>query len=272
MDALFHRHGDDLVPTDFARGPWSPDALHGGPVAAALARAAEGCEADPVMHVARLTVEILRPVPVAPLHVSARLSRPGHKVQVVEVVLSHGDTELAWGRAVRIRRHGADDPKAEGLLSPPAGPAPGEPGAPPGPEEGKGSPPLVEGYRAFHNAGAELRFVAGEFNRQGPATVWVRLQVPVVDDEEPTPLQRAAAAADFGNGISSVLDYERYVFINPDLTVSLARAPRGEWVCLEAATQLGEYGVGTAESRLWDEHGPVGRAVQSLVVERRRHG
>jgi hypothetical protein len=97
----------------------------------------------------------------------------------------------------------------------------------------------------------------------------VRLAVPVVPGEEPTALQRVAAAADFGNGVSSELDFARYLFINPDLTVYLHRPAIGEWVCLDASTRIGVPGVGVSESGLWDLHGPIGRSLQSLLVDRR---
>jgi acyl-coenzyme A thioesterase PaaI-like protein len=264
-DALFRPDGTHLVPTEFARGPWTPDALHGGPVAALVARAVESVPTDEPMHVARLTVELLRPVPLAPLSVSTSVPRPGRKVQLVEARISDGERDVAWGRALRIRLQRADFDVTEST-----GPVPGaDPGAPPGAEGGYTSPAPIGAYRAFHNAGAELQYVAGVFSGRGPATVWVRLAVPVVPGEEPTPLQRAVAAADFGNGVSSELDFDHFVFVNPDLTVYLHRPARGEWICLDAATQIGIPGVGVAQSALWDVHGPIGRSVQSLLVERR---
>jgi hypothetical protein len=270
-DALFHPDGDRLVPTDFSRGPWSPDALHGGPVAALVAGAVERCPSDEPMHVARLTVELLRPVPVVPLSVTATLVRPGRKVQLVDVRVSSADHDLAWGRALRIRRLPEDSPAAAGLADVTAtGPVPGrDPGAPPGPDDGHRSPAPVGGYTAFHSHGTDLRFVAGEFGARGPATVWIRLTVPVVPGREPTPLERVAAASDMGNGASSLFDFQSHVFINPDLSVFLDRPAVGEWICLDAATTLGTPGVGLAQSALWDVHGPVGRSIQSLLVERR---
>ena len=122
---------------------------------------------------------------------------------------------------------------------------------------------------AFHSHAVEHRFVAGGFERPGPATDWIRLRVPVVAGEAPSPLARVAAAADFGNGVSWVLSrLAGYRFINPDLTVYLSRMPVGEWVCLEAVTAVEPHGIGMAESRLWDERGPIGRSVQSLLLER----
>ena len=92
--------------------------------------------------------------------------------------------------------------------------------------------------------------------------------MPLVAGEPTSPLCRVAAAADFGNGISWVLSRnDGYRFINPDLTIYLHRHPVGEWVALEAATTPTAR-LGLAESRLYDERGPIGRSVQSLLVER----
>jgi len=268
-DALFEPDGEHVVPTEYARGPWTPDALHGGPVAALLARAVESIPTDEPMHVARLTVELLRPVPLAPLSASAGLARPGRKVQLLEARIESGGRDVAWARALRIRLQPPDEDGTAPVFRG-NGPVPGiDPGSPPGPDAGYDSPPSIGDYRAFHNAGAELLYVAGHFARRGPATVWVRLAVPVVPGEEPTPLQRVAAAADFGNGVSSELDFAHHLFINPDLSVHLHRPAVGEWVCLDASTTIGIPGVGLAESRLWDVHGPIGRSVQSLLVEPR---
>jgi hypothetical protein len=113
----------------------------------------------------------------------------------------------------------------------------------------------------------EIVTVAGAISRPGPATVWFRLRVPLIDGEEPSPLQRVAAAADFGNGVSSVVDWEAgWLFINPDLTVYLHRPPAGEWVCLQARTTVEAAGLGLAESTVFDRAGPVARGLQSLFI------
>jgi hypothetical protein len=122
---------------------------------------------------------------------------------------------------------------------------------------------------AFHYDGAEHRFVVGSWAELGPVTVWVRLRVPVVHGEEPTPWQRAASAADFGNGVSFVLPYDDYTFVNPDLTINLVRQPTGEWVCLQSSSTVAGEGVGLARSDLFDERGLIGTASQSLVIDRR---
>ena len=121
----------------------------------------------------------------------------------------------------------------------------------------------------FGTDAMEIRFVAGAFNHPGPAAAWFRLKVPLVDGEDPSGLQRLAAAGDFGNGIAASLPWEEWIFINPDLTLYVDRVPDGQWIGLDSRTIIAEGGVGLAESVLYDERGRVGRAVQSLLVARR---
>ena len=260
-DAIFTPQGDLFLPSPLARGPWSPDAQHGGAPAALLARTVERFEDGARMFVARLTIELLRPVPIAPLAVRTRFVRPGKKVQLLEASLLAADTEVARCTALRIRREAVPVPSDLPTVA-----------TPPGPDTGSDSLPPWSAqvtYAAFHNAGVEHRFVAGSFLLPGPSTDWIRLRVPLVAGEDTSPLCRVAAAADFGNGVSWVLSrVEGWQFINPDLTIHLLRHPAGEWVCLEAVTLPGPDGIGLAESRLWDERGVIGRSQQSLLLER----
>jgi hypothetical protein len=263
MTALFEAAGEGLwLPTDWARGPWTPDALHGGPTAALLTRAVEALPSDGRMQVARITIELLRPVPVAPLRVEAAVLRPGRKIQLAGASAWAGEVEVARAMSMRIRAAAVDVPEAAAQSDEADGPPPPPAGLPRPKYEGE--------YTAFHSHGVEMRFVTGFTYEPGPATVWIRLCRPVVPDEEPSPAQRVAAVADFGNGVSSIVPFDRYLFINPDLTIHLLRPPVGEWICLDARTRLSPAdGMGMAESALYDERGRVGRSVQSLLLDRR---
>jgi hypothetical protein len=258
--ALYVPDGSRYLPSRLTTGPWDPDAQHGGPPAALLTRAVEGVPAPAPVHVARLTFELLRPVPLTPLAVTTALVRPGRRVQLVQASLHAGDVEVMRVTALRIRRRS---------IALPEGTAPA--GAPALPEEGTSAPfpDEPDDLVAYHTAGVELRFVEGGFDRPGRATAWCRLRVPVVAGEAPSPAMRAAAAADFGNGLSWVLPRPRWLFVNPDLSVHLARPPDGEWLCLRSATVIGPEGAAVADSTLYDHLGPVGTAVQSLFVEPR---
>jgi hypothetical protein len=260
-DALFLPDGDRFIPTELTRGPWTPEAQHGGPPAALLAHTIDRMPGGEGMMVARLTVELVRPVPVTPLVVAARLTRPGRKVQLLEATLTAGDVEVARASALRIRVAELPLPALHDAANAPPPPEAGTPSLPPWSE--------AISYRSFHRDGVEHRFVAGSFEQPGPATDWIRLRVPLVAGEPTPPLARVAAAADFGNGISWTLSRtEGYRFVNPDLTIYLHRQPVDDWVCLEGVTWVQPHGVGLAESRLWDRRGPLGRSLQSLLLER----
>jgi hypothetical protein len=254
-DALYELDGDDLVPHAITAGPWADDAQHGGAVAAILARAVERVPSPVPSQVVRLTVELLRPVPIRPLRAEAATIRPGKKVQLVEVRLVAEDVPVALARALRIRSQHVEVP-----AQPPDPPSP----APPDSSTVHRSSIRVPFAEAF-----DLRFAKGSWDAPGPVTIWTRLRSAVVAGEEPTPLQRTSAAADFGNGVSRLLDFATHVFINPDLTVSLSRAPVGDWIGFDVVSRLSSDGYGQAESLIFDPSGPVGRAVQSLIVELR---
>lgn len=256
---MFERVDDRFLPTELSLGPWSRDALHGGPPAALLARAIERFEGGETMLVARITLELLRPVPRAPLSLRVRSLRPGRKVQLVEATLATDEHEVARATGLRIRQKDVHIPKDVPVERAPVI----EP-----PESGEEAHRLGEFLDGFHTHAVEHRFVRGQMSIPGPATDWIRLKVPLLDDEHPSPLVRVCAAADFGNGASGVLP-RSHTYINPDLTIYLHRYPRGEWVCIDAATRVEPDGVGLAESRLFDRDGPIGRALQSLIIEER---
>jgi hypothetical protein len=259
-DALFRPSGGDFVPSELSRGPWSAEALHGGPVAALLCGLAEALPRPGPMHPARLTVELLRPVPLAPLRGEARLLRPGRKVQLAQSALFAGEHELARATLLWIRAAELPLPESHGG---------GRSRPPPGPASVAPTPAVwTTGAPAYHSHAVEHRVVRGSWGEPGACTDWIRLRVPVVEGEAPSPLQRVAAAADFGNGISAALPFGRWRFINPDLTIHLQRLPGGEWVCLDAVTWLEDEGSGLAESELFDERGRLGRSLQSLLLER----
>jgi hypothetical protein len=260
-EALFVADAGVFVPTELARGPWSPDALHGGPVAALLAHLAAGAETPGPMHPARLTIELLRPVPLAPLRPAVRLLRPGRKVQLVESALFADEREVARCMLLRLRRE---------AVALPAGARSGALAPPPGPETvAAARAPWRGAQRAYHSHATEHRLVRGEWGVPGPCADWIRLRVPLLPGTPPAPLERVAAAADFGNGVGAALPFEGFTFLNADLTIHLHRLPAGEWVCLDAVTWPDEGGVAVAESALYDERGRLGRALQSVLVEAR---
>jgi len=253
--AVFAGQDGRFVASELARGPWDPNAQHGGAPAALLMRAFERLEGASGLAIARVTYEFLRPVPLGELSVEAGVVRPGRRVQLLEgSICGPGGVEVVRARGLRIAAADAGGVTTSSVA------------APPGPEHGHPNPLVPpHGLPMFAPDAIEVRFVAGTFGG-GPSTAWFRMRCPVVAGEEPSPLQRLAAASDFGNGISAALSWDEYVFINPDLTLYVERQPVGEWIGLDARTVLAEGGIGTAESVLFDERGRVGQATQALLV------
>ena len=265
-ESFYEPDGELYVATELTRGPWDPGAQHAGPPAALIGREVErlsggrlGGEEGPPAQVGRITYEVVRSVPIAPLHVEARVVRPGKRVELFEATLSDEAGEplmRAQGWRLRTDEVAVDARAATTAPIPP--PDAGEPGE-----------FFHTGYDVGYHSAMEYRFVAGAFMELGPATVWMRMGVPLLPDEQPSPLQRVLAAADSGNGVSAALDWSGYLFINVDLSVHLHRMPAGEWVCLDAETFPEPSGVGMADTRLLDEDGQIGRAVQTLLVAER---
>lgn len=256
--SFFVADGDAFQATELTRGPWSAEHQHAGPPSALLALALERA-LPPDFAVARLTVEILRPVPIARLRATTQPLRAGKKVQWLDADLLGPDGGLlARARAVAIRTTPLALPvRGDPILDPVASP-----------EQSRPFPFDFFAWPVGYHTGMEARLARGTVGR-GPVAMWMRMRYPLVDGHEPSPLQRVMIAADSGNGVSQVLDPRRHSFVNPDLTVYLHRPPVGEWVCLDARTIAQERGIGLADTRLLDEEGPIGRSDQSLVIDAR---
>jgi len=262
-DTLFTTDASSFVPTAHARGPWDPQALHGGAPAALITDAFEAHDPDPGMGIARLTFELLRPVPMSPLDISIEVVRAGRRVQELGAEMRSEGRLICRAGALRVASVPGDLP---------AGAAAEIGERMPGPEDAgelgfaleapAGADPA---YASFGATGMQMRWI-DDPRTLGPCRCWMRPRRELVPGRELSPLARAAAVADFGNGVSATLPFERFLFINADLTLHLARLPRGEWIGLDARTILHEGGMGVAESVLHDRDGPIGRAFQTLVV------
>jgi acyl-coenzyme A thioesterase PaaI-like protein len=254
---------DRFVPTEQARGPWDARALHGGAPAALMTSAFERLEPGAELTIGRLGFEFLRPIPLAPLTLLTRVVRPGRRVQELAGELLAGDELIVRASALRVQ-----------AVPPTAADA-----APASAELDASLPPPSSGepVRFALNDSDEPSFAASAMEMRwlddpqalGPGRVWMRLRHPLLPDEPLTPLARLAATADFCNGVSAALPFERFLFINADLTIHLRRPPQGEWIGLAARTLLHDGGSALAEGVLHDERGPLGRAFQTLVVQER---
>lgn len=257
---IFERDGDVFVATTLARGPWDPDACHGGAPAALLAATIDAMPSLVPMQAVRLTFELLRPVPVgAPLRLVTEVIREGKRVQNLQATLTDDrDGQAAIRvRALRMRTTTLDLPDDRPV--PDASPNPG-------PEvlERFGGLPSWE-TEGFWQA-VDVRFVTGYLGVPGRGIAWFRVLAPIADGIELTPLARAAAVGDFGNGIGAPLPMGPFAYVNPDLTIDLHRLPEGDWVAADARSVAETNGIGLARTTLSDRRGAIGAAMQSLFI------
>lgn len=253
---LFELGDGCVIPTDHCRGPWDPAFLHGGPVCGLAAWAAERVVGpDAGMMCARLTVEILAPVPLAPLRVSSEVVKPGHRVRSVDVTIVHDDRTVA-----RASSQWA-------IAGPDAAPRPGATTPPPlpdvvaEPDDGDFEYPRP----GFNCDAVELRIVSGSTEESGPGIMWHRLLSPLVAGEPTSPFAAVATLSDLAAATAWQYSPNGTSFINSDVTMQLTRLPIDGWLCLDAANEAAGHGIGLNHAVMYDRVGPVGRILQTLV-------
>jgi len=263
-EALFVRKGQSFEPTGLTRSYWSASAQHGGPPVGLLARAVEQVPTSTPMQVVRLTVDLYRTVPIdAPVHTETQVVRDGRRIQVTDALLLADGRAVARASALKIRVSEIALPR------PPA-----QQVAPPGPYEAEAiSWERFSGAASnldfFHTDAIEVRTVDGSLFKPGEGLSWVRLTVPVVEGEPTTPFVATATLSDVGNGNAMALDGRSWLYVNPDLSLTLHRLPAGEWLGMRSIAHQHPSGIGVADSQLFDTTGPVGRVAQSQIVEPR---
>jgi Thioesterase-like superfamily len=257
MEPIFRVDGNKVVTSPDAAGPWHPQMQHGSAPAALVVWAAEHLPTPVPMDIARVTIDLMRPVPVAPLTIESEILREGRKIQLSAVRLSADGTVVVAASVLRI--------KTQAQALPPE--IADVPLQFPGPDQSMVEPADHAGS-PFTKC-ISMRAARGRFGMVGPGAIWFRVDRPLIAGSPVSQAMRAVVAADFSNGTSSALDFREWTFINADLTVNLARQPVGEWILLDGESWIGPDGAGLAMSRLADERGYFGRAVQSLVIEKR---
>lgn len=242
-------------PTSHTRGPWDEFACHAGPPTALLARAVE--QLFPQQRLTRLTVNLQRPVPFNGFSVDAKIIRQGRTVSLSEASLID-----ALGKTVIT---------AAGMHLTPA-----EPTDMPNQHIDMGSPdsaragvfPIettLHGKPAFNGSGVSVRYPDGQNNTPGPTTAWMKT-VPLLPYETASAFQRICPLADCGNAFGRNANPEEVTFMNTDLTIVLHRDPVGEWLGTQSRGYWEPNGIGLADAMLFDSQGPVGRALQSLIL------
>jgi hypothetical protein len=243
MDAIYRVEGDRVLTSPNAAGPWDINMQHGSAPAALAVWAAEAIPAREPMQIARVTIDLMRPVPVAPLTLQTEILREGRKIQLCAIRLVAGNVVVVGATILKIRTSTLTLPPeiADPIVELP------------GPDQSREEQPDFSGS-AFV-AGVSMRAARGRFGVPGPGAIWYRVDRPLVEASPVSQAMRAVVAADFCNGTAAALDFRQWTFINADLTVSFARQPVGSWILLDGESWIGPDGAGLATARLADQRG-----------------
>ena len=297
VDPLFVTEGDALMPTPIAASAWGPDVLHGGPVAALVARAAEralpdnrGAEralpdnaaTEGELQPSRITVDLFRAVPRVPLTTDVELVREGRRVVVARVSVLANGLEVTRGQVLFLRR--TEGPSTQTIPAPAGmdgleterGLNRGAPLAH-APDSDAGTEERDDGFKSASFTGGYHHLVESRWPEppgMAPGSiVWVHVQFPIVEGEQPTPFQRVAAVSDFGNALANhAADWDdpgqrmRASYINTDISVHLLRPPAGEWLCLVADRSTHINGVGLVEVSQYDRLGHYARGTLARLA------
>jgi hypothetical protein len=261
-DALYEPEGDAFIGTDATTGAWGDGGQGGGAVLALLGHVLEDVPMLTPMSLSRLTVDIIKPVPVGvPLHVETDILREGKRIQLVELTVHTPDSVTTRARALRIR-----DMDLTGMEGIPASTSEVNPSEALPPPERLYGVDHIEGVANFLRFGIELRRSVEPID--GVHGIWCRLRLPVVAGEEVRNTSRAVLPLDVVNMIGVRLDPAVVTSINPDVSGHISRAPIGDWVALSGHTHY-DHGVGHGVSMavMSDEAGVFGTTSTSQILQ-----
>ncbi|MFO7700501.1 MAG: thioesterase family protein [Acidimicrobiia bacterium] len=254
--AYYERLGEWLHPTGLVAGPWHPELSHAGPPAALIMDAISA--SDPSMGISRVTFEIPKGIPLVPCRVAVHEKRSGRKIRLLTAdLIDEAGESLMSANAWMIRVTGVDDiPVSEPIV----GNLP----------DVDACLPLDVGFlgEVGYFGGVEMRTARGHPFEGGAAAIWIRRIVPLIGGEESDPYAECAMFGDLGNGVSFMEPPEKLIAVNTDLTLYLSRRPRSEWMAIDARTVSHGLGLGMTDSLVYDAHGFVGKANQSIFFDR----
>ena len=126
MHAAYSETGDGVfLASELTRGPWSPEHQHAGPPSALICRAIErAASGNGLTHVARLTVNLLRPTPIGECRVEVTPDYVGRNAGHYSGRLIAEGKDVARFTALMQREDNAKVPEGTPGHPPPIAPKP----------------------------------------------------------------------------------------------------------------------------------------------------
>lgn len=255
-EAFYEPAGEGAyMATAYTIGPWDERAQHGGPPSALIVGAIERAarQQNPALSVVRATLDFLRPVVVGRVELRLTPVRQGRRVaEWTGEIVADGKSCL---RAAVLLIASLELPTER---------SPAAAALPPVTAKTSFEFPFFRWPVAYHSA-VEVRWAVGQWGAP-PCGAWMRSRVPLVLGQATLPIEKTLIVADAANGVGAALPFDRFTFVNADLTVSMSRPLEGDWVGLLVTTTTPPHGIGQTHAQIEDATGPCGVGLQSLVI------
>lgn len=253
QDAYFTRDPNGYAPLDPARGWWNRDTLHGRAVVGLMGHHIDATHGSAAHVPARLTVDMYRLAAFDVAAIHTRIVHETRRLRLVEAELVVAGRTCALA-TLQFLAAGESPPGQ--VWSPPAWDAPHP--------DALGGPVRIDPRRL-----AETRNVRGKMGALEPKQAWTRETNTLLKDEPLSAFDRMALSADFVSayvhGADTGIEY-----MNTDVSLQLARLPKGEWIGYEATGHDASGGIAVGHCRLYDVDGPIGHVACTALANRRR--
>ena len=262
---LYDMHDGVFSPSIHTGSPWSMSTQHGGPINALLMYGIETATLDTPKRVARLSVDILRPVPREPLRLNTRILREGRRLAVVDAALERESDGMPVAVARAQLMKDRDDHKPLFPRAAEHNPTPNDTDEADLISESR----RREGPPGFH-LNIEMRH---GMDKSGPIG-WFTWSGELIIGLATSSAQRCAAICDLATIVSGRMRLSgegrwdnkiRFEMLNTDTTIHFLRPPIGDWFAFYDPSIIDERGTGITETPLHDKNGVLGRVVQTVA-------
>jgi hypothetical protein len=235
-------------PTTSAAASWSDGVLSGQAIAALAASTLERKYSVDGYLPTRLTLDLLRPARAVPTHTQTRLIRHGHRMRTAECDIIQDDWIVARATLLQCRQsHPPADDQCASEMS------------------------VIETHssdnRALHvdSDGTGWSPMGVQHHQTGRKRAYYG-GLDAVAGLAATPFVRAAVVAEAAANLVTDLGASGIGYINGDLTVALARLPRGVFIGVQADTNFSENGVSVGSVTLFDDDGAFGSSMVTAMA------
>jgi hypothetical protein len=272
-DHFYVSDGDRFIPTSAAQGYWQKNTLSGSAAASLLGFVIERAFCAPDWVPVRLSIDMVRMPPAAPLTVVTQVLHQSGRLRLVEARLI-ADGQVQTRAVCQIVRHATqpDNP----VWQSPAWPAPHPDTLPPQSHWRWDMRPIPATDPRFQRDSLPLGRadqgnppVLGQLAAPSARQAWLKMDMEIVAGHPLSRFGMLITTADFASPLTHSSEFG-IDFVNTDFTIHLHRLPQGEWLGYELVGHSSAQGIAVGQAAIHDLQGPLGVIVVSAIANSRR--